>query len=65
MKKSKLITLCVLALVVFIAGGLYVYRRSTVKPKCNCMFPATGEYGVIGSGGKCKVVDCEIVRKTK
>jgi hypothetical protein len=58
MKKSKIILMCVLAVVV-ITVGLYVYRRSTTKPKCNCMFPNTGKYGVIGFGGACRVVDCE------
>jgi hypothetical protein len=58
-KKSKAIMMCVLALVV-IAAGLYVYRRSTTKPKCNCLFPNSGRYGVIGQGGVCRVVDCEI-----
>ena len=49
--------MCVLALVVI--AGLYVYRRSTTKPKCDCMFPNSGRYGVIGLGGGCRVVDCE------
>ena len=59
MKKSKVTMMCVLALVV-IAAGLYVYRWSTAKPKCNCMFPNSKRYGVIGQGGGCRVVDCEI-----
>ncbi len=28
-------------------------------PKCNCYYPATGEYGVI-KGGNCRVVNCWI-----
>ena len=55
---------CVLTLVV-IAVGLYGYRWLTAKPKCNCMFPDTKQYGVIGPGGGCRVVDCEIVKATK
>ena len=57
MKKSKIIKMCVLALVV-IAASLYVYRRSTIKPKCDCVFPNSGRYGVIGMGGGCRVIDC-------
>lgn len=63
MKKSKLLIMCILALVV-IAVGLYVYR-STTKPKCTCMFPNTKRYGVIGAGGVCRVVDCEIPQAAK
>lgn len=59
MKKSKVIVMCVLALVV-IGAGLYVYRWLTTKPKCDCMYPNSRQYGVIGRGGVCRVVDCEI-----
>ena len=62
MRKSKVFVMCILAMVV-IAAGLYVYRWSTTKPKCNCMFPNTKTYGVIGQGGKCRVVDCEIPKQ--
>ena len=65
MKRSKLILMCVLAVVVVIPAGLYVYRRSTTKPKCNCMFPNTRKYGVIGFGGGCRVVDCEVPQAAK
>jgi len=64
MRRSKVIMMCVLALVV-ISAGLYVYRRITIKPKCNCMFPNSGRYGVIGQGGQCRVIDCEIVKAAK
>ena len=64
MKKFKPIMMCVMALVVVVAG-FYVYRWSTAKPKCNCMFPNSKRYGVIGQGGGCKVVDCEIVQPAK
>jgi len=64
MKKSKVTMMCVLALVA-IAAGLYVYRWSTTKPKCNCMFPNSKRYGVIGQGGVCRVVDCEVPQAAK
>ena len=55
---------CVLALVVIVAG-LFAYRWLTAKPKCNCMFADTNQYGVIGRGGGCRVVDCEKVQAAK
>ena len=56
--RLKAIMMCVLALVV-VAAGVYVYRWSNTKPKCNCMFTESKRYGVIGRGGGCMLVECE------
>ena len=58
-KRFKAVVMCVLALVAVVASW-YVYRWSVAKPKCNCMFPQSKRYGVVGRGGTCRVVDCEI-----
>jgi len=54
--KSKI--LAGLILVILIILGLYFFTRPTDKPKCNCIFPNTGEYGVI-KDGECVVMDCK------
>jgi hypothetical protein len=63
-KKLKAIMMCVVALVM-VTTGLYVYRWANTKPKCNCLFPNSKRYGVVGQGGVCRVVDCEINRAAK
>lgn len=62
MKKFKAIMMTVLALVV-VAASFYIYRWSTAKPKCNCMFPNSYRYGVVSQGGVCREVDCEVPAK--
>ena len=57
MKKFKTILMAVVAFVV-VAAGFFVYRWATATPTCDCMFPNSKRYGVIGSGGKCRVVEC-------
>lgn len=62
--KLKAIMMCVVALMM-LTTGLYVYRWANTKPKCNCLFPNSKRYGVVGQGGVCRVVDCEINRAGK
>lgn len=58
MKKFKAVVMTVAALVAVVAG-LYIYRWSNTKPKCNCMFPNSKRYGVVSAGGVCRVAECE------
>lgn len=62
--KLKALMMCFLALLVF-TSGFYVYRWASAKPKCNCMYPNTKQYGVIGQGGTCRIVDCELKEARK
>lgn len=63
-KKFRVVKMCTLA-VVFATVGLCVYYLASAKPVCNCKFPNSGRYGVIGAGGTCRVVECEIKEPKK
>jgi hypothetical protein len=60
-KRLKLLMMCVLAFVA-VTAGWYIYRSANAKPVCDCMFPNSKRYGVMGSGGTCRVVECEVKR---
>jgi hypothetical protein len=63
-KRFKAAMMCILALT-FMTAGLYIYKALNSKPKCDCMFPNSKEYGVISAGGKCRVVPCEVGQPSK
>lgn len=63
-KRFRAVMMCILA-VTFMTTGLYIYKALNSKPKCDCMFPNSKQYGVISSGGKCEVVPCETGQSKK
>ena len=62
--KFKVIKLCVLA-VIFVSAGWGVYYLANRTPVCDCMFPNSHRYGVIGAGGTCRVAPCEVKKASK
>lgn len=60
-RRLKLI-ISVVAVVVLMVVGYYVWHFSSEKPQCNCVFSQTREYGVI-KDGECVVVDCKVKPK--
>jgi hypothetical protein len=63
-KRLKVMMMCVLA-VLIVTTGWFIYHSANAKPVCNCMFPNSRRYGVIGSGGNCRVVECEVKQASK
>ena len=55
-KRSKIIVV-ILLLAVAAVPALYFLLRSEGKPKCDCIFPNSGTYGVIKEG-RCVKTDC-------
>jgi hypothetical protein len=58
MKKRTRLIILALLLVAVGASVLYFLTRSTARPKCDCVFPNSGRYGVIRDG-TCVPTDCE------
>lgn len=54
--------MCILALT-FMTAGLFLYKALNATPKCDCKFPNSKRYGVIGAGGTCRMVPCEVPSK--
>lgn len=50
----------VLLMVLGLVAAAY-FRKG--EPECNCFFPNTGKYGVMGGGGKCVPTACVPPRK--
>jgi hypothetical protein len=58
MKKRTRFIILALLLIAVGASVLYFLTRSTQRPKCDCVFPNSGAYGVIRDG-TCVPTDCE------
>ena len=61
LRRQRLI-ISVVALIVLIGLGYFVWRTSSEKPECNCVFTQTRDYGVI-KGDECVVVACKPKQK--
>jgi len=58
LRKKSIGMLCAFVLIVTLFLGVYFLRHASAEPTCNCMFPNTGEYGVIETNG-CVVTKCK------